>query len=273
MPEGVVFKEPIILKERGNDDEHFNKKCLFAYRRSCSPKITREHYISSSVLRLLNNVGLKNLKISGFRNSKEFKSIAIKGMTAKILCRTHNSMFSRLDGEIARLARAIQNHFEVGEDKEYLFSGHDIERWLFKVAIGMQYGKILEAPFDDRFLRSRSFLDCMIVPVIQNKAGGLYVTNLGKNVFLDYVEFSVQSWNLTRTGNFCGITFCFFGIPLTLLFHGDKWIEQAAESLNSQFRPHVLILEGRHKTTRIWLSWHGTVMGSGVEIRYKPSKE
>ena len=272
-PEGIIFKRPILLKEPEYHAEGSNKKCLFSYRRSCSPKITREHYISQSVLRLLNNVGLKNLKVSGLRASSEFKSIAIRNLTAKILCKTHNSMFSRLDGEIARFAKAIQSHFEFGEDKEYLFCGHDIERWLFKVAMGMYFGKIFDAPFDDRFLRSRSFLDCMIVPVAGNKVGGRYVAKLGEYIELDYVEFSVQSWNLKRTGNFCGITFCFFGIPLTLFFHGDKSIERGAKILNSQFRPHVLILNGHHKTTRIWLSWHGTTMGPGVEIGHKASKK
>jgi hypothetical protein len=141
-PEGVIFKEPLVIKETKTHIQYQNKKCLFAHRSTCSPKTSREHYISRSVLHLLNKTGIKTLTVSGIADVDESKSIAIKGMTAKILCKHHNEMFSRLDSEAYRLAQAIQSHFQPGDDHEYLFSGHDLERWLFKVSLGMHAGGI-----------------------------------------------------------------------------------------------------------------------------------
>lgn len=263
--EGVLFKKSLIIKENKNSHSHYNKKCLFRHRLNCSPKISREHYISQSVLRLLNSSGIKTLKVQGIAGHADFKSIAIKNITAKILCKTHNEMFSKLDREIARFARAIQSHFEMGDDQEYLFNGHDIERWLFKVSIGMYYGKIIKEDFDERFLRTPSFLDCMIAPVIKNNVGGLYATDLKNTTIFDYVEFSISSIRFAHTNKFCGIKYSFFGVPLALIFHGDSRVEQATQNENFQFRPSQLVLKGKYRVTRIWLSWHGDFMGSGVQ--------
>jgi hypothetical protein len=126
-----------------------------------------------------------------------------------------------LDKEAARFARALQSHLEYGSDQEYLFSGHDIERWLFKVAMGLYSGKILIVSFDGRFLKSRAFLDCIINPVIGNRAGGLYISDIEERVVLDYEEFVVAPVTFPKTQNFSVIKYYFFGIPFTLIFHGD----------------------------------------------------
>jgi hypothetical protein len=171
-----------------------------------------------------------------------------------------------LDKEAARFARALQSHLEYGSDQEYLFSGHDIERWLFKVAMGLYSGKILIVSFDGRFLKSRAFLDCIINPVIGNRAGGLYISDIEERVVLDYEEFVVAPVTFPKTQNFSVIKYYFFGIPFTLIFHGDSWLEQAVNDRKSVFRPRVLILKGKHRTTGIWLSWHGEAVGKGVQL-------
>lgn len=121
-----------------------NPACYARSTNDCDQKITREHFISKSVLE---NIGDgKTSKISGLKWQKPqtFTVVGTKALTANVLCERHNNAFSPLDVAAMRLTRAI-DEFQTGqrnsvatiEPEVRLFSGLDIEGWMLKTLIGL----------------------------------------------------------------------------------------------------------------------------------------
>jgi len=67
------------------------------------------------------------------------KMLPPDALASRILCGRHNSVLSELDGLAVRLFRAFdeQDARDSGQQLLFLFSGHDLERWLLKVLCGL----------------------------------------------------------------------------------------------------------------------------------------
>jgi hypothetical protein len=105
-------------------------KCWARLLGGCD-SISREHVISSAVF------ADRVLKVEGFAPSKfGVEKIGKGSLTAKMLCRSHNSGLANLDNEAAQLSRAISR---IGDGVEvvHLANGALIERWLLKTTINM----------------------------------------------------------------------------------------------------------------------------------------
>ena len=120
-----------------------NDGCYAAALADCSADISREHYISHALLKLLSIDG--KVTIDGFpwQDSGAVSSVPSPSLTGKILCRRHNVGLSSLDAIAARLFERIdQFHHEIVEsalkyqNRFFLFNGHDIERWMLKTLCG-----------------------------------------------------------------------------------------------------------------------------------------
>jgi hypothetical protein len=116
------------------------RKCFLHRLQDCDGGISGDHILSRAVLaELLNTkVNLHSTRISG-----EFR-LDSDTLKTNSLCRRHNSAFSRVDSEAARFVRAfrsIHNNLSSGlydtENRVFLFSGIDIERWLIKTIINI----------------------------------------------------------------------------------------------------------------------------------------
>jgi hypothetical protein len=106
----------------------------------CGPKLSREHYISESLLHVLNtNAGLR---VSGlnWQDGQEM-TLPPSALAARILCDRHNSALSPLDAIAVRLFHAFTEVAVAGSGRRelILFCGHDIERWLLKTLCGLAY--------------------------------------------------------------------------------------------------------------------------------------
>ena len=124
-------------------------KCYASADANCSRKISREHFISESLLRRieLNNTA----KVAGlaWQQQETFNKISIKGMASKVLCKRHNEALSHLDAAVTALAETIH-----GFDKSDLlasenasFNGSDLERWMLKCLHGLSTsGNIKSTP-------------------------------------------------------------------------------------------------------------------------------
>ncbi len=113
-------------------------KCFAAGTRCCGQKLTAEHYISESVLRVF--LGDK-AAVSGFVFPD--KTVGISALTAKILCDRHNSLLAPLDTAAARLTRNVVDFVRVAAQPDalergfFLLNGDDIESWLLKMLCGL----------------------------------------------------------------------------------------------------------------------------------------
>lgn len=105
----------------------------------CRGPLSREHYISESVLRATgaNPAG----KIGGlaWQPADTIQSIGIGSLQSKILCEGHNSGLSPLDSAAASLFKTLH---AIDKDRASVpplsaFDGPGIERWLLKVLFGI----------------------------------------------------------------------------------------------------------------------------------------
>jgi hypothetical protein len=120
-----------------------NEGCYAAALADCSADISREHYVSYALLKLVSIDG--KVTIDGFpwQDSGTVNRVPPPSLTGKILCRRHNVALSPLDAVASRLFERIdQFHREIvdrarkNETQFFLFNGHDIERWMLKTLCG-----------------------------------------------------------------------------------------------------------------------------------------
>lgn len=140
------FKAPakIDLEATGKHGSH--KRCYLRDLNTCSDKLSSEHMISASVLRV---IGEDKIAISGvpWLAQGEAREIGIGSLVSNCLCEAHNSALSRLDQVAGRFYRSILDCLETDNApiRHYLFSGHDIERWMLKTIAGLAASKNLAA--------------------------------------------------------------------------------------------------------------------------------
>ncbi len=85
-------------------------KCYAKNLGNCQGLITREHYISKSVLEIAG----KKIQVSGFpwqENNKPI-DIGINSLASNILCEFHNSQLSPLDENGRKLLFALKTSFD-----------------------------------------------------------------------------------------------------------------------------------------------------------------
>jgi len=100
---------------------------------NCAGKISREHYFSDSLYKLL--AGGESLTIEGahWLTSGSSVELAPSALTAKVLCEHHNSSLSILDAEALRFFLLLR--YETTAEQEHI-DGELLERWYLKVLIG-----------------------------------------------------------------------------------------------------------------------------------------
>lgn len=124
--------------------------CYASGLQDCSPRLSREHYISESILEVLHQEAREDFRISGFPWQPQGGKLSVppNALTAKVLCERHNSSLSGLDSIALRLFRAFDDKDAAHSGRKvlHIFNGHDIERWFLKVLCGLASSGNL--PFD-----------------------------------------------------------------------------------------------------------------------------
>lgn len=125
-----------------------NPGCYARELGGCSPKISREHYISKSVLLAAG----ENLAVAGlrFQPANTFQSFGVEAMTAKVLCENHNQALSPLDNEAAQFFTTLRQFDQDLLDSassvttETTIDGAKVERWMLKLLAGLVYGGLVK---------------------------------------------------------------------------------------------------------------------------------
>jgi len=119
-----------------------NKKCYANILGNCDSKMTREHYISEGIFNLMSGV---SFTVSGFPWQKRdsTQQLRTSDLTAKVLCRKHNSELGSIDSSAQHFFKTIYHCTRGGiqgtvdvSQLGFDFDGRDLERWLLKVACG-----------------------------------------------------------------------------------------------------------------------------------------
>lgn len=113
------------------------EKCYLMELGGCSSKISREHYVSESVLAAI--APNRDIMIGGlaWQEPNTLHRIGIGSLQSKVLCSAHNSALSPLDAVAGRLVDAIvaadKDHSRLPEETE--LDGQSVERWFLKTII------------------------------------------------------------------------------------------------------------------------------------------
>jgi hypothetical protein len=119
----------------------YPSRLLSSHTHTCNPKLSGEHLISEGALKVLAE---KQVEVSGFSWLKgEKKILGFAALKGNILCRAHNSALSPIDAIGARFFSAIQKCGTSidGSHLSFLFSGHDVERWLLRTVAALAVSK------------------------------------------------------------------------------------------------------------------------------------
>lgn len=113
--------------------------CFLKGHGSCSAKISKEHYISRTLLEALSNNG--GIPIGGlpWQPDQTLQKIGIESLVSKILCQTHNSSLSPLDAVGGKLFQVIDSADKSPTTLPTVtqLDGLLIERWFVKVLCGL----------------------------------------------------------------------------------------------------------------------------------------
>lgn len=143
--DGKLRKPVRPLRPAGPLTGFSHPRCYLKGTKDCSEQISREHYISSSVLTQMGEA----LKVDGLHWLDAGKTLeaSVGNLTAKILCRRHNEMLSPLDTEAALFFSALKEALSDLNRKTlsrrpifHLVSGELLQSWMLKVACGHYFG-------------------------------------------------------------------------------------------------------------------------------------
>lgn len=131
---GKHWVEQAVTRRAGKPSLYENPRCYARAHRQCSQRISREHFMSESLLREL--MGTNDvLQVQGMAHQTrgEYQSLRAGNLASKILCEACNTALSPLDDLVARARR----HLRTAPSPSLLvLNGHDVERWILKLLCG-----------------------------------------------------------------------------------------------------------------------------------------
>jgi hypothetical protein len=144
--DGALCPWPAVTSPKGPPTGIENPGCYAACLEDCSEKLSREHFISECVLKALSDRGMIELIGLPWIPDGSSKWVSTNGFAGKVLCERHNGALSGLDSvamrlfdSLARIDDEFRDPALRGEDRVFLFNGHDIERWMLKTLCGLAF--------------------------------------------------------------------------------------------------------------------------------------
>jgi hypothetical protein len=146
QPDGGLYKSVTWPIPPTPVTGHAKAGCYMNWTRNCCHTMSREHFVSESVLKL---IGEKYVTVGGapWLPHGMTKSLPINALAANILCERHNGAMSPLDTAAVNFFAAIKSIYgDLGDYKTlsrkrrwWMFSGEELELWLLKTAFGAYY--------------------------------------------------------------------------------------------------------------------------------------
>jgi hypothetical protein len=214
----------------------------------CDPKISHEHLVSESILDLF-----EGISVQGFKWCKEEpRVIGVGSLTAKNLCKNHNSDLSPTDHAALAFFRAVKDEInETPESRASRINSNFFERWLLKTAINLGFQGPSGTPWQGLDVPAR-LVKMAFGRRNFRKPFGFYVHASprriidGSNDFLQFTPYYSQDNSLRA------FMYLFRGVAVLLWVHDEPM--RARDVLGglpaSEFlcRPKTLNIEaGRHR--------------------------
>ena len=258
--DGRLRKPLPSLRPPGPPTGFSHPSCYLRDTCDCSKQISREHYISKSVIEQL----CAALRVSGtpWLHPGETLEIAVGSLTAKILCKRHNEALAPLDSEaglfFSILTKALTDLNRKTLSRKPIFhlvSGDALELWMLKVACGLYFAvgskdrvKLAEKYTIDLQKVRRAFLE----RAWEARAGLYFRGATGSLITLAW-NVAVSPLVMDHDLRFGGATVSLLGFTLELVF--DATNTNAGAWAGMVRRPTELLLKRMQRRHSIILAW------------------
>ena len=253
LTEGGFRKVPASTTPPPPRTQVSHESCYANRLADCNSKLSREHWISKSLLHHLNRDN--KLKVSGLPWVGEGQVLPPDAFGSNILCKRHNSALSSLDAIAVRLFEAFDEEGADGSGQRllYIFSGHDLERWLLKILCGITSSRnlTLEAEADSSI--PRYWLDVLFGDAQVPDEQGLYVCKSRGHRFEGPHGLKLQA--IVGGGRLTGMGLYVCGYELILSMSGFP--SRSFDGREVVYRPLELYTEGRDFEKSVVFSWDG----------------
>ncbi len=246
-----------------------NPKCYASGLNDCSDEISKEHFLSKSVVKLINIKG-KKMKISGPKwipdNTEMY--IGINSLGSKTLCRRHNSSLHTLD-DVGK--KFVEFLIAPTLSKKISFiNGDEIERWMLKILCG-QIASNWHQPHTDNWKPSLKWLDVLFSNNPTPLQYGLYLIS-GK---ITQKFHQIGTWILTQENSSepNGLLFIVAGYIFVFFIdniNGQLFKKIKGDGMTINYRPEcIIIFDGVQRELHLGKPpWSGNVY-----IEDKPVKD
>ncbi len=236
---------------------HRHPRCYLASSADCSAKLSREHYISRT---LISDPGLK---VWGFPwQPTEYFHCSPDALTAKILCQRHNSALAPLDAEVGRTFRALGAAIEHASRRSlatrpayFLISGTALELWAMKTLAGLYASGMEFYLGEHRFRDYPPPMDAIAQALTGDRPASIMTMTIS-------TDFELHERALGRSavstgpildpeaGVLRGMLLRLRGLGMSFWFKGHE-----AWRANERERPDMIDFNGPHRTARVYLGW------------------
>lgn len=247
---------------------HSLTRCYASDLADCSTKISREHFISRSLLQFLNSNN--NLLVSGFPwVDSGGKFLPPSSLTSKILCERHNSSLSPLDSIAVRLFNAFDERGATGSGQKllYLFNGHDLERWLLKILCGFACSGSLPLDFDRDISIPKGWCEILFGNSDFAPNQGLYVCKDIGHQFKARGDLAFMA--ITNNERLTGFGMYICGYELILSMSGMP--NRRFDGRQFAYRPFEFYTTGTEFEKSIIFSWDGLADNGTIVSKIKAS--
>ncbi len=244
------------LKPTGECTGYRNPRCYLGVSANCSKEISKEHYISHSLLKQF-----ERLRVTGIPWDPNPIELPAKKLTSKILCQRHNNALSKLDAEAGRFFEAIDDAMKHASEKSlsrkaknFLLNGDAFELWGVKTIAGLYHAKVSQA--HGQILKGKySISDSTISTSLMGRGLpqplGLYIGQAG-NAILPSLKFSpFISEKLALTS---GLKVIMAGAEFDFLIDTNGANSSFLHN-NRYYRPSMVEIIGARRNARIFLTW------------------
>lgn len=250
-----LVKQPVSSSPPGAATGNQVERCYAAQLNDCGSGISREHYVSEVLLKLLDSEGA--LTVSGLSwTGDESKKLSPNSLASKVLCERHNSALATLDAIALSIFQAFDERGAAGSKQRrlHLFSGHDLERWLLKALCGLASSNSFVLDRHADLSIPKYWLDILFSGTQFPDGQGLYVCRSKGHEFKGPSGLAIQAI-ISGHGRLTGIGFKICGYELVLSMSGFS--SRRFDGREFAYRPLELYATANDFEKSIVFSWDG----------------
>lgn len=245
-------------------------RCYARLLGNCSARLSREHYVSAAVLRLLGEEHTIS-NASWLAPGQRSNPLPVGALSSRILCEHHNSSLSDLDNSAKsffdEILYALLEPAENRPVRRVTVDGDALERWLLKACCGaLASENLIENNHPQVKELPLPWLNILFSGTPWEAGTGLHVRQASMRPHRGYTIGPIYVGETCAGG---GIEFA--GVELFVLLDASAQklsLEQSTNEVSSLiYRPGVIRFETRTRVTEIELRWQSWKPVEGVLYR------